>query len=131
MRYFKVKAKCGHVGRHYFIYKWFYTKAIDGHVAAQKIRNAPRVKHGQKEAISEVIEVTLEDYIQGVKIMQGDSFIQVHNRQDQKIKCLNIDYEKQEEDELITYKRDYFYSHLKNLNAEKYAKQEILECQYE
>lgn len=26
-KYYKVCAKCGHVGRNYFILKWFYVKA--------------------------------------------------------------------------------------------------------
>ena len=37
-KYYKVYAKCGHVGRNSYILKWFYVKAESGSEAAKKVR---------------------------------------------------------------------------------------------
>lgn len=59
MRYFKVKAKCGHVTRNKFITKSFYVKAESKKEASLKTRYAPRVKHNQKYAILGCEEISL------------------------------------------------------------------------
>ena len=55
--YYKVLAKCGHVGRHRYITKWFYVKASSGKEAAYIVRYKPRVKHDHKDAIREVVSI--------------------------------------------------------------------------
>lgn len=61
-RYFAVKTKCGHVGKNKCIYIWFAVVAENGEEAAAKARNIPRVKRNHKDAIKEVMEITLYDY---------------------------------------------------------------------
>lgn len=59
MNYYKVRAKCGHVGRNNYIIKPFFVKANDGKEAAKIVRNTPRVKHDHKYAIIDVKEKNL------------------------------------------------------------------------
>ena len=83
--YYKVTAKCGHVGKNNFINKDFYVKADSGKDAANKIRWTPRVKHHHKYAIRMVEEITYQEYIIGKKIMQSDKYFQVKNSTEQRI----------------------------------------------
>ena len=46
-RYFKVEAKCGHVGHGKCIWITFATAADNGKEAARKVRDFKRVKHDQ------------------------------------------------------------------------------------
>ena len=62
--YYKVLAKCGHVGRHRYITKWFYVKASSGKEAAYIVRYKPRVKHDHKDAIREVVPINYDEYIE-------------------------------------------------------------------
>ncbi|MCF0117341.1 MAG: hypothetical protein HUJ61_04745 [Bacilli bacterium] len=93
MKYYKVKVKCGHVRKSKYILKWIYIKAQDGKEAADIARRKPRVKHDQKDAIREVIEIDLEEYSLGLRAMADDKYFQVHNKQDQ----LRLNAVKQEE----------------------------------
>ena len=83
MNYYKVLAKCGHVGRNNFILKAFYVKAEDGREAARDVRNKGRVKHNQKFAIKLVEKISLEDYSVGCKMMAEDSYFKAHSKQEQ------------------------------------------------
>ena len=83
--YYKVTAKCGHVGRKNYIIKNFFIKADSAKDAANKIRWTPRVKHHHKDAIRMVKEITYQEYIIGKKIMQNDKYFQVKNSTEQRI----------------------------------------------
>lgn len=85
MEYYKVLAKCGHVGRNRYILKWFYLKANNGKEAAKIIRFTPRVKHQHRDAIREVVKIDLDEYVSGIKIMASDMYFNVHNSSDQKL----------------------------------------------
>lgn len=85
MEYYKVLAKCGHVGRNRYILKWFYLKANSGKEAAKIIRFTPRVKHQHRDAIREVVKIDLDEYVSGIKIMASDIYFNVHNSRDQKL----------------------------------------------
>ena len=82
--FFEVQAKCGHVGRNNYIVKNFYIRTDSAKKAAKIIRQAPRVKHHQKDAIVKVREIEREEYIQGVIRMQEDPYFNVNNSSDQK-----------------------------------------------
>lgn len=82
--FYRVSAKCGHVGKSNYILKDFYVRAISGKDAARKIRNAPRVKHHHKDAIRVVEKIDYNEYINGVKEMCDDCYFHVHNSSDQK-----------------------------------------------
>lgn len=62
MKAYKVTAKCGHVGRNYYVRKDFAIMAVDGKAAARITRNMGRVKHHQKDAILDVIEISPIEY---------------------------------------------------------------------
>lgn len=88
--YFKVLAKCGHVGKNKYTLKWFYIKAKDGKDSARKVRYTARVKHHQKDAIREVIKIEFKEYVTGLKMMNSDEYFQVHNSSDQRMSnCIN------------------------------------------
>ena len=80
MRLYQVSAKCGHVGRNYFVVKNFPVKAQDGKEAAKIVRNFPRVKHHQKDAILDVIEISAEEF----------EFLLEHNGTDPYFQCTNV-----------------------------------------
>lgn len=114
MKYYCVKAKCGHVGRNNYIEKNFYVKAENSKEAAFVVRNKPRVKHHQKDAIIDVIEISLEKYVLGKKIMENDDYFHVHDSSTQrKIHAVNEE-EIINEPEIIKYKKNRNGQNLKN-----------------
>ena len=65
MRYFKVTAKCGHVGKGFYYPGDLFIKAENGRDAARVARKMPRVKHDHKDAILNVEEIDWETYRAG------------------------------------------------------------------
>ena len=101
-KYFKVQAKCGHVGRNHYVLKWFYVKALTGQEAAKVVRETPRVKHNQKKAIKDVIEIHFEEYLAGLKINSEDMYFKCTNKQEQEFyKCVKPEEIYPEEKNLI------------------------------
>ncbi|PWM70708.1 MAG: hypothetical protein DBX59_10515 [Bacillota bacterium] len=92
MKYFKVKAKCGHVRRGKYILMDFYVKAENGKEAALIVRHKPRVKHDWKDAIESVDEICEIEYFDGKAQMKKNLYFSVTNSSEQR--RLNvIDYE--------------------------------------
>jgi len=119
LKYYRVKAKCGHVGRNNYILKDFYVKATNGKEAAKQVRYTPRVKHHQKDAIQKVEEISLEEYVLGRKVMAEDMYFKVHNSTDQRwlnaVDKLDIFPEMKKE----RYKRSRLGQYMKNQLLEK------------
>lgn len=92
MRYFKVVAKCGHVGRHRYIVKDFYIVANDGKEAAFKVRHLPRVKHDRKDAILSVEAIAKDEYLVGKAVQAKDMYFRVHSSTEQR-QCGAVDYD--------------------------------------
>lgn len=84
MKYFKVKAKCGHVRRGKYILMDFYVKAESGKAAAAIVRQRPRVKHDWKDAIESVDEINEEEYLNGREQMQKNLYFSVTNSSEQR-----------------------------------------------
>lgn len=84
MKYYKVKAKCGHVGRGKYILMDFYVKAESGKDAAAIVRHKPRVKHDWKDAIETVDEVSAVEYLNGREQMQKILYFSVTNSSEQR-----------------------------------------------
>ena len=106
-KYFKVHAKCGHVGRNHYILKWFYVKALTGEEAAKLVRDKPRVKHDHKDAIREVKEINFEDYLIGLKINSEDMYFKCNNKQEQEYyKCVKPEEIYPEEKDKPNYKKN-------------------------
>lgn len=93
-RFFIVKAKCGHVGKKYYIPKCFAVKAEDGSTAAEKVRYFPRVKHNHLDAILEVIEVDEEAFNRQLMDNNNDPYFACSSNQEQALLCGNIKFER-------------------------------------
>lgn len=85
MNYYKVVAKCGHVGRGHYILKDFFIKAEDGKEAAYIVRFRPRVKHHWKDAIVAVTLISKEEFIRGREIQKKDLYFNVTNSTEQRL----------------------------------------------
>lgn len=105
MKFYKVEAKCGHVGRNNYILKKFYVRAIDGKEAALKTRRLPRVKHHSKSAIVTVNEIDYEEYIQGLNQMSSDPYFLVRSSSEQRRKCVFDENEIIREDVEVAVKK--------------------------
>lgn len=106
MLYYRVVAKCGHVGRNKFILKNIYVKAGNGKDAAKIVRVTPRVKHHHKDAIREVKEITYDEYHNGLKEMNEDMYFKVSNSVDQKLLCYISENDIYSEFEKISFKKN-------------------------
>lgn len=125
-KYFKVQAKCGHVGRNHYILKWFYVKALTGEEAAKVVRDKPRVKHDHKDAIRNVVEITFEDYLIGLKANLEDMYFKCSNKQEQEFyKCVKLEEIYPEEKEKPNYKKKRNGQRIKNKFLEKEMIREI------
>ncbi|CDC71338.1 putative uncharacterized protein [Staphylococcus sp. CAG:324] len=123
--YYKVLAKCGHVGRNNYIIKCFYVKANDGEEAAKIVRQKPRVKHHHKDAIRDVIAIELEEYLTGLKIMEADMYFKVQNSSDQRLyNCVKQEDIYPEEDKK-KYKKPRNGQRLRALAMEKEMKKYV------
>lgn len=65
MKYYEIKAKCGHVGKNNYYVGTLYLYGENGREAAVYARRHPRVKHDQKDAILCVKEISHEAYLKG------------------------------------------------------------------
>ena len=123
--YYKVLAKCGHVGRNNYIIKCFFVKANDGEEAAKIVRQKPRVKHHHKDAIRDVIAIELEEYLTGLKIMEADMYFKVQNSSDQRLyNCVKQEDIYPEEDKK-KYKKPRNGQRLRALEMEKEMKKYV------
>lgn len=76
MNYYKVLAKCGHVGgRRFYIPIEFFITADSAKQAALITRNIPRVKHDQKDAILWVESISYDEYLEGSEKYSNDPYI--------------------------------------------------------
>lgn len=92
MKFYEVTAKCGHVGGiNKYILINFYTQAENGREAAEKIRHAGRVQHDKKDAIQNVKEINLEDFLCGIAAYDADPYNRCHNPQEQRQYCGEIE----------------------------------------
>ena len=85
MKAYQVTAKCGHVGKNYYAVKDFPVIAEDGKDAARLTRYFPRVKHHQKDAILDVVEITWEEYNALVLKNKQDPYFHCSNVQEQRM----------------------------------------------
>ena len=87
VKYYAVTAKCGHVGRGYYILIEFGVGAKDAKEAARIARSIPRVKHDHKDAIRKVREISREEYLKIQYRNYNDPYLKAHNKQDQETYC--------------------------------------------
>jgi hypothetical protein len=85
MNFYKVIAKCGHVGKTRYYKGVFYLKAENGKDAAAKARQLPRVKHNHKDAILAVQKVGYDEFITGKKEQSENPYFKCKNSTEQKL----------------------------------------------
>ena len=114
MEHYLVKAQFGHVGRNNYIIKTIPVYAEDGKDAAYKVRWMGRVKHNRKDAIIEVRECTLEEYLEQKEINACDPYFSAHSKQEQVALCEDI------VDQIISYEPPSKVNKLERVNKVKY-----------
>lgn len=87
MNFYIVTAKCGHVGKNYYIAIDFPIKAHSKSSAAKIARNIPRVKHDHKDAILDCREVSEEEYNKQVEINNNNPYLKCMSIRDQNMLC--------------------------------------------
>lgn len=102
MEMYEVCAKCGHVGRNYYVDKIFAVKADSGKEAASMVRNFPRVKHDHKDAIRYVVMIDEVRFEEIIDTNSKDPYFQCKNIQEQRAAG---DIEKVEEERVIARAR--------------------------
>lgn len=83
LEFFIVKAKCGHVGRPYYIPIDFPVKASDAKEAAAIVRKFGRVKHDHKDAILDVRQVNKMEYKTQCEANNVDPYLCVKSKHNQ------------------------------------------------
>ena len=83
-RFFKITAKCGHVGRGKCIWITFVTMAESSKEAAKKAREFKRVKHHHKDAIGSVKEISFDEFITIKAENDADPYLHCKNVQEQR-----------------------------------------------
>lgn len=113
MKYWRVKAKCGHVKKTKYILKDFYVKAESGSEAAKIVRWRARVKHHDKKAIISTEEISEEVYLRGLKLNSADPYFNSHSVQEQRRMCEGIELETYYEESKKEFeKKTYARRHL-------------------
>ena len=74
MKYYKVTAKCGHVGNGMFCVKDFFIKAKNKKEARNIVRKRPRVKKGMTNCIVDVHRIGFEEYCKGLEEWKTDPY---------------------------------------------------------
>ncbi|MDE7430514.1 MAG: hypothetical protein K2N34_01120 [Lachnospiraceae bacterium] len=87
MSFYSVTAKCGHVGKGYYIPIDFSVKANSKTEAAKIVRSFPRVKHHHKDAILFCREISELEYNELRNKNRKDSYLLCHSSTEQKLFC--------------------------------------------
>lgn len=133
MDMFEVRAKCGHVGKSYFIEKSFAIEANSAKEAAAIVRCIPRVKHHHSDAIRYVEKIDEARFKEIKQINSGDPYFQCRNVQEQKAKCsLELFSENEDDDYFISNEafKEYspkYYGKKKLRNPKKYLNNYLYE----
>ena len=84
---YEVCAKCGHVGKNYYVDKTFAVVANSGKEAALIARSIPRVKHHHADAIRYVEKIDEERYNEIRQLNSVDPYFLCTNIQQQREFC--------------------------------------------
>ncbi len=82
MKYYIVTAACGHVGRGRYVAIDFPVVAETSGEASKICRYIPRVKHGNKDAIIKVREVTRREYRLQQQVNDMNPYLQARNKRE-------------------------------------------------
>lgn len=90
IKFFKVTAKCGHVGKHFYLPVDFAIYAENAKIAAKIARNKSRVKHHQKDAILSVKEIDYLEYLDLLEKNKNNPYLNSHSIQEQRNNCKDL-----------------------------------------
>ena len=82
-KYYKVTAKCGHVGKMKYVPINFAVRAESASEAAQIARTFPRVKKQLWDAIIASVEISKKEYKELIKINSKDPYLNCRSPKDQ------------------------------------------------
>ena len=82
MKYYLVKAKCGHVGNGKYLEVDFPIRAETMSDAAQMCLQRPKVKRHLKNAISSVCEVPYDCYQEMMNAFLTNSYVRAHTKKE-------------------------------------------------
>jgi hypothetical protein len=85
--FYRVVAKCGHVGRCNYILIAFAVMAENGKEAARMTRLFPRVKHDHKDAILECVKISYEEYLELQEVNNNDPYLKCKSKHQQNETC--------------------------------------------
>jgi len=77
---YAVLCKCGHVGRDRYMPIWFPVIASSKREAAEIAREIPRVKHGHKDAIQELKQICLNEYLDLERRNREDPYLHAKSK---------------------------------------------------
>jgi len=89
-KYYAVTTKCGHVRRNKYVEVTFAIAAESGKEAAKIGRYMPRVKHDLPMAITNVVRISYEEYLELKESNSNNPYLQCTNRQEQNRLCPDI-----------------------------------------
>ena len=87
MEFYEVICRCGHVGNGNYVLKSFAVFARNRKDAARRARSIPRVKHHNKHAIEDVIEVDEYRFLEIQYLNDMDPYFHCNNKREQKATC--------------------------------------------
>ncbi len=76
--YYLVTAKCGHVGNRKYVDICFPIVAKSAHDAAQVVLNRPKVKKQLKNAITNVVKIDYDTYLEERTLFTRNDYIKAH-----------------------------------------------------
>lgn len=125
MNMYEVCAKCGHVGRNYYVEKIFAVEAETKKAAAAIVRNMPRVKHHHSDAIRYVEEIDKYRFCEIINMNKADPYFSCHNIQEQRRTCTltlleESDYDEDRRRTREGGQRPAFHGKVKIRNPKKY-----------
>lgn len=82
---FAVEAKCGHVGKMFYIPIIFPVFAGSAKEAAHKVMGFSRVKHDHKDAIKAVRKIDAKEFNDLQRKNKNDPYLHCKNKQEQKL----------------------------------------------
>ena len=91
-KYYIVIAKCGHVGKGKYVEIKFPTIAMNMSDAAQQVLKAGKVKKHLKNAITDVYEVSKDEYLIYREEFNNNTYIHSHYKNEVSLESLDIKF---------------------------------------
>lgn len=122
---YEVSAKCGHVGRGYYVEKVFAVKADSAKDAAAMVRQFPRVKHHHKDAIRYVELIDESRFMEIREVNQQDPYMICQSKQEQNKLCrMTLKLKKEEDREIRIEEGKHQYNRKRSFLRDKEIRKE-------